>query len=393
MEADKSALRKVLASWINTRNMQPIVDKITPLIWTDINIVNADGIIVASSKLYRIGKYHNAAHMLVNGDEDVLIIEHTNDIPGVLHGVNFPICLDGVRVGMIGITGVPSEVQLIAKLVRELLQVYITQARKNQEKSQLEQLRNGFLYEWLFNPNAEDTPDFAERGLALGIRVHDAWSVCLFSLNGQGEQSSQAFESIERHVQRILDGEGNHEQSMRIGESLVVMLAEADTAVCRTRLQRLQGQLEEAYGARMPSGVGRSGTMPKQIRQSMRDAKVACRMSGRNAERPVYRYDELNLEILVDVLPHKEKQRLFQQTFGAFSQEELEQAMEMLRIYTRFNGSIYQTAEQMHIHKNSLQYRLNRLAAKTGYTPQNIAQMSYLYILLLIYDSEMGGSG
>lgn len=35
-------LQSALASWVNTKNMQPIVDKITPLIWTDINIVNAD---------------------------------------------------------------------------------------------------------------------------------------------------------------------------------------------------------------------------------------------------------------------------------------------------------------------------------------------------------------
>ena len=42
---------------------------------------------------------------------------------------------------MIGITGVPSEVQLIARLVRELLQVSISQARKDQETSYLDQER------------------------------------------------------------------------------------------------------------------------------------------------------------------------------------------------------------------------------------------------------------
>ena len=40
------------ASWVNTKNMQPIVDKISPLIWTDINIVNMDSIIIALSCPY-----------------------------------------------------------------------------------------------------------------------------------------------------------------------------------------------------------------------------------------------------------------------------------------------------------------------------------------------------
>ena len=50
--------------------------------------------------------------MLLDSDQDELIIEHTNDVPGVLHGVYYPIIINGARVGMIGFTGDPSEVQL-----------------------------------------------------------------------------------------------------------------------------------------------------------------------------------------------------------------------------------------------------------------------------------------
>ena len=42
MDQISPGLQSALASWVNTKNMQPIVDKITPSIWTDINIVNAD---------------------------------------------------------------------------------------------------------------------------------------------------------------------------------------------------------------------------------------------------------------------------------------------------------------------------------------------------------------
>lgn len=42
MDQISPGLQSALASWVNTKNMQPIVDKITSLIWTDINIVNTD---------------------------------------------------------------------------------------------------------------------------------------------------------------------------------------------------------------------------------------------------------------------------------------------------------------------------------------------------------------
>ena len=85
------------------------------------------------------------------------------------------------------------------------------------------------------------------------------------------------------------------------------------------------------------------------------------------------------------MVPRREKQQLLARVFGDFSPEELAQTMQMLRVYTQYNGSISQAAEALNTHKNLLQYRLNRLAQRTGYVPQDIAHMPYLY-LLLIYD-------
>lgn len=384
-------LQRALASWINTRNMQPIVDKITPLIWTDINIVNAKGIIVASSKPYRIGKYHNAAHMLLESDMDQLIIEHTNDVPGVLHGVNLPISIDGTRVGMIGITGVPSEVQLIAKLVQELLQVHISQARKDQEKSHMDQLRYTFLFEWLFDHDTKVSAEFEERGRALGIQIQDPWIVALLSPVDQPENyPDQQFESIQRHAQRILDNGECGGQSIYVGNDLILLLNGKEPPMAKACVQQVQQRLADAYGCAFPAGVGRIGTDRDTVHQSLQDAKIAYRMSCRDPEHTVFSYDKLDMELLLAMVPRWEKQQLFDRVFGDFSREELERTMEMLRVYTKFNGSISQAAEALHIHKNSLQYRLNKLATRTGYVPQSIAQMSYLYVLLLIYDNELG---
>ena len=374
-----------LSTWINTRNMQPIVDKITPLIWTDINIVNAEGVIVASSRTYRIGKHHNGAHLLLEGGMDELIVEHTNDIPGVLHGVNFPITIENVRVGMIGITGVPAEVKLIAKLVRELLQIHIDQARKDQEKLQLEQLRSSFLYEWLFDAGAVAAPDFEERGRVLGIRVLNPWTVGIFFLRNQG---LKRYDGIQSQVQRLLDDSGRGEMTLCIGDLLILLLGERSAQAAKQRMQRIQSLLESLGVGRLPAGVGRCALTRDGVRRSLQDARVACRVSRRDAARPVSCYDELGLELIVDSIPRSEKKRIFGRVFQDYTPEEIRQTMAMLKSYTRFSGSISRTAEELHIHKNSLQYRLRRLSERTGYVPQNIAHMSFLYALLLMYEGD-----
>lgn len=383
----REEMKQTLSKWINTRNMQPIVDKITPLIFTDINIVDADGIIVASSKAYRIGKHHNGAHLLLEQDLDELIVEKTNDIPGVLHGVNFPITIEGVRVGMIGITGVPSEVKLIAKLVQELLQVYISKARRDHEKLQLEQLRHGFIYEWLFESGTAAQQEFEERGRMIGIEVRSKWVVGLLSFQEQFVGKERIPENIQRLTQRWLDGNGKNELTLRIGDMLIVLLSESNTQSAKQRMRQLQQTLMEIGAPCFPAGVGRCGTSREQIRQSFRDSKIACKLSKRDPEHPVCSYDELGLDLLVDLVPQEEKVRIFNRIFREYSMEEIAQTIDMLRIYVKYNGSISKTAEQMHIHKNSLQYRLHKLSERTGLVPQNIAHMSLLYALILIYDA------
>lgn len=373
------------SAWINTQNMQPIVDQITPLIWTDINIVNADGVIVASSKKHRIGKYHNAAKMLLESDEDQLIIEHTNDVPGVLHGVNFPICIEGVRVGMIGITGKPSEVQLIAKLVRELLQFHIETARKNQEDSYLQRLRYQFLYEWLLDKNVVISREFEERGTALDIHIFRPWIVSVIGFPKEYDNKlGNQMENAQTLLQQILDQGEMQTWSFCAGSELIVLFQEQYTETVKNCMEELVRTLREQMKIPFSAGIGSCITEPEKIGQSLADARMMNRLSGKNGK--VCTAEAYPLEMFLKSIPEVETAQMFWKVFRGYSEEELSQTMEMLHVYAEYNGAISRVAQYLNIHKNTLQYRLNRLAEKTGYIPQHMADMSYLYLLLRIYE-------
>ena len=374
-----------LSAWINTQNMQPIVDQITPLIWTDINIVNADGVIVASSKKHRIGKYHNAAKMLLESDEDQLIIEHTNDVPGVLHGVNFPICIEGVRVGMIGITGKPSEVRLIAKLVRELLQFHIETARKSQEDSYLQRLRYQFLYEWLLDKNLVISREFEERGAALGIHIFRPWIVGVIGYpEGYYDETGNQMETAQSQIQQRLNQEELQSWTFCAGSELIVLFQEQQTEAVKSRMEELVKALREQTEIPFSAGLGSCITEPERIGQSLHDARTMNRLSRKNGT--VCSAEAYPLEMFLKSIPEEETAGMFWKVFQGYSKEELSQTMEMLHVYAEHNGAISKVAQCLDIHKNTLQYRLNRLAEKTGYIPQHTADMSYLYLLLRIYE-------
>ena len=48
-------------------------------------------------------------------------------------------------------------------------------------------------------------------------------------------------------------------------------------------------------------------------------------------------------------------------------------------------GSINAASEKLFIHKNTLQYKLNKIAEKTGYNPRSIRHSSLFYIAIYFY--------
>ena len=65
----------------------------------------------------------------------------------------------------------------------------------------------------------------------------------------------------------------------------------------------------------------------------------------------------------------------------------MKEAVSILRVLYECDGSINQAAEQLYLHKNTLQYKLNRLREKTGYDPRKLSSAPYYYLAIAFYES------
>ena len=88
-----------------------------------INIMNTDGVIVASSEHNRVGSYHQGAIEAVKTGKVVNIrADQLDRYPGAKEGCNMPLRVNGEIIGVVGIYGDPEKIQDIA----HLLEVYAT---------------------------------------------------------------------------------------------------------------------------------------------------------------------------------------------------------------------------------------------------------------------------
>ena len=67
---------------------------------------------------------------------------------------------------------------------------------------------------------------------------------------------------------------------------------------------------------------------------------------------------------------------------------EISASIHLLRSYVENNRSIARTAEELFIHKNTVQTQLNRIYERTGYNPRDSKDLTLLYATTHMY--EMG---
>ena len=65
-----------------------------------------------------------------------------------------------------------------------------------------------------------------------------------------------------------------------------------------------------------------------------------------------------------------------------------EKDIELLKVYFFNNMSLKDTSEQLFLHKNTLQYQLDKIGKLTGYNPREFKDASILYIGLKLMANE-----
>lgn len=155
---------------------------------------------------------------------------------------------------------------------------------------------------------------------------------------------------------------------------LVVLFMPVEDPQQTQRLKRVADELRDRLAARIPSGgiycgVGRPAA-GLEIRRSFRDAQDALGFGiDLRADAHATFFGDSSLFQLFRALGDTDKLRHFCQNWlSALIDYDLQQRsdlLETLRVYFDNNGNTARTAAQLTIHRNTLAYRLNRIAEIT----------------------------
>lgn len=378
---------------IEPRLAQEIVERTMRIIRFNVNVMDHRGIILASGKPSRIGDVHAGAQQAIARRTSVEIDEATTRrIPGVKPGVNLPLCVRGQICGAVGLTGTPDTVREFGELVRVTAEMILEQAQLIGELQREKRYREEFVAH-LVQPASTSPDDLKAWAARLGIDFTQPHAALVLELADETLSPDLALTELHRRQQQLTASEPSLLcATISPRELVVVCRLEAMPersgdmlAVARRRLQTLDALLrkEASTPAWLAMGVGLCGEAGvalsyQSARQTMRVGRL------RNARATTFLYHDLCLPVLLSGLAEgwqAEQLRLPLQRL-----ERADRGGQPLRrtlaAWFANDGHAQATAQALHIHRNTLDYRLRRISEATGLDLNDIDDRLLLYIAL-----------
>lgn len=379
-------------SILTTDLARDIVRRTMQIIPFNVNVMDGQGAILGSGDASRLGQLHDGALLALAQKRTVEIDSLTAEkLLGVKPGINLPLSLNGRIVGVVGLTGEPDQVRQFGELVRLAAEMILEQALLAGAMQRDIRHREAFVLELIrCQPGGEPALDAWAR--RLGFQQERAHVVLLLQFSRSGPVADVAHTTIQR-LQLALAARWPKTLSA-VTDPYEMVLVEAceDSAreqeqatSLRRRLQQLADWLrtESPFSCSLSMGIALSGCAG--VAQSWRCAQTTARIGlQRDPAAVVHSYYDLALPVLLSGLDQGWQAAELRQPLARLRQIDKGMILRTLEAWFANDCHPVATAQALHIHRNTLDYRLRRIAEVSGLSLERSEDRLRLYVALLL---------
>ncbi|MBK5502710.1 CdaR family transcriptional regulator [Peribacillus sp. TH14] len=344
---------------------QMIVDAAKEVIGKDIDFIHLDGKVIASTDQDRIGSFHAAA-LQVQEKGSVVEVLGNEAFKGARKGISYPVIIDKKILGVIGISGDPKECKSLGFLLTKITEVLIKEQMIVIHS--LDELRSSIVRMLIFE-NEKGDAFMNEHLQQLQHELEDRVFVAIIHLQGLNNNSSLAAK-----MKEILLEQGIKLFTYLFPNQIALIINESQYKIM---LKRFESNNSFKY-MNCSIGIGSIGILD-ELSKSYKHAKLALKYAL-SKKVTVCIYAKLDLEMIMENIDFHIRNVYATKLIGVLSEEEIT----LLHTYYDNNLSLKKTAEELFIHKSTLQYRLDKITQKTGENPKNYHDSVKLYIALIL---------
>lgn len=342
-----------------------IVTAIYEVVKRDINFIDPSGRIIGSSDRKRIGDFHQAGAYAAK-EKKRMIVDEEHPFEGAKPGINYPIFLENQVLGVIGITGDPKELDAYGFLITKITEVFLKEQKLNEELLSKDRALQ-YLIQTLIHGDLKDSERLKDLIEEFGIDETVKRQVLRVKIRQRELEPAFRFFFREKKIQLSI---------YSYPREWVAILTEEEWK--RLKFDSFLNQHPESVFA----GIGEPESL-YQLQKSYENARTASRRAER-LNQEFCSFEETSAEMILENVKQEQKMRYAEQVLGNLKEKE----KEMLQIYFRNSQSLKETAEELEIHRNTLQYQLDQIAKKCGKNPREFQEAFQLQLALLCENSS-----
>ena len=371
---------------------QNIIDGLASVLQQQLNVFDENGIIIASTSPERIGNFHGGAARLLREGLSQLVVHWDGEYEGALRGGNYSLDIDGEIIGAIGITGESEEVDRYGKIIKRMTEIQLAESDAQEKKKLADRIRDRFLDDWILTDINVSEPDFLRRAEIQRVNLRVRRRVIVFQLRSlhsyrDTPNGQKLIDTINRSL-RQMTGDIPDAVFSKTPSQMICLLPFMEDSRLAAFIGNAFSAIEEQFGEELIAGADSlkdygAVSMHEAYEKASR-ALSSCEQSGQR----VLFYDSASYELIVSEISDKTKESLVHKVFASASPAEIEELSTLILALYKNNGSIKQTAAQLFLHKNTVQYKLNRITENTGLNPRQWLNIPLFYLAILFHRSR-----
>jgi len=373
-------------STLTSEISQNIVNRTMKILPYNVNVMDKEGKIIGSGDQKRISMKHEVAVEVIRKKQSIEIKSEDALLwGGVKEGINLPIVIGDEIVGVVGITGKLDEIRGYGELVKMTAEMIIEQSILEKElqlderinREVVTQLINKeYKYDTLFYQKIKilhlnlDEPRVAIviKGNTDELRLVNRLTDVLKELIEENDLYTTLFtgEMVILKKVSVIDGIWNEKKTVQV---LKIWLTKLDS-------------LELEISISMGSFYSEHNEWWKSYEEA-KDALVVGEKLQVNQR--IFQFRNVSLYVLLSkMIPTIKENPVFRCYDKLKSKDRTSELQNTLDSYIKNSGNSGQTAVEMYVHRNTIQYRLSKIHQITGKNPYVYSDLFELYLSSIV---------
>ena len=353
---------------------QKLIDRLAGTLNYNVNIMDETGTIIASHDHSRVGSFHETAYRMLKEGIQWVEVGSEEKLLGTKPGINMAIESKNGVVGVVGITGAPDTVRPYAHLLKAAIESLLEMELQQRSLIRYTSRQDRFFQQLIYREDRD------RRDLITYAQLLKYPADCLRVPVYIQTESETYRETI---AEQCFGNERNRKDDMitrtESGNTLMFLCISPGENLLSGMRDTIELHMSPIadYAARkkIPCRF-LVGSLQKDL-FSYRDAYLHCRWLKKNIKEEwgttVYFYDHL-YEFMQSRIPLTESKKAIGTIIDQYPDAFWQDSLQILEAMHRCHNNMVKASGELHMHKNTLVYRYNKLREALNINPLENAQ-------------------